>query len=404
MDLKNYMFKKQPIFHAIHYCLLLVCLNAFSQTEVYKSDLLFTDFQSKELSSSLLISGNKILFSANNYKIYAIDKDSFKPIWETYIAWKSNTPAYLYKDTFLYGHYENETTKVVQYDLNTGAKIKKLPFESIKPKPYFVNNIMYCTVLADGGKLVAYHLDENKIIWQKNIGHGIDFQPVYLKDKIIVNAEDDNWFEIDYNGNFLKTKSKSHTYIDSVTVFVKKYKFLTHDGKEITQDFLKKNKLSDSEYLIKTSDSHTFILTEKQLLVLENNRKKVLQLDLETEFPTDNFEPDAYSAILETHPESIWFCCQNYLVHYDLINNKRLRKVDLTKWNPHQVVLDNRTIWLISKNDGQLYGLDFEPDERTAAEIEARAKMEYERLRCPAPDLKKIEAAKAAQEKFRNKE
>nr|WP_315153918.1 hypothetical protein [uncultured Flavobacterium sp.] len=161
--------------------------------------------------------------------------------------------------------------------------------------------------------------------------------------------------------------------------------------------------LNSSQNQTQINNTNAFALTEKQLLVLDSNKKEVLQLDLETEFPADNFESDAYSAIIAVTPESVWFCYQNFLIHYDFKNNKRLRKVNLSKWNPHQVLLENRTIWLISKNDGQVYGLDFEPDERIAYEIEVRAKMEYERLRCPEPDLKKIKAAKAAQEKFNNK-
>lgn len=164
------------------------------------------------------------------------------------------------------------------------------------------------------------------------------------------------------------------------------------------------NLFSNSEKQAQINDKPTFTLTQKQLLIFANSKKKVLQLDLETEFPTDDFIPDAHTAILATTAESVWFCYQNSLVHYDFKNKKRLRKVNLSNWNPYQILLDNRTIWLISKNDGQLYGLDFEPDEKTAYTIKAKARMEFERLRCPEPDLKKIEAAKAAQEKFKNKE
>ncbi len=381
--------------------MLLFSMNAFSQTEIYKSNFAFNDYKSNELSSSMTISNENILFIASDYKLYSIQKKDGKINWENYTGWKSNTPPYIYENNFFFGKYENEVVRYIEYNLNTGEKVKELPLESINSKPYFVNNTMYCTSLMDGGKLLAYNLEENKIIWEINIGHGIDFQPVYLKDKIIANAEDDNWFEIDYSGNFPKTKSKIHTYIDTTKIFVKKYKFLTHDGKEITQDFLKKNKLFRSEYQTKTSEQNTFILAEKQLLILGNNKKKVLQLDLETEFPTDNWDNEAYTNIITMNAVSVWFCYQNFLIYYDFQDNKCLRKVDLTKWNPHQILLENRTIWLISKNDGQLYGLDFEPDQKTADEIETKARMEFERLRCPQPDLKKIEAAKAAQEKLR---
>ncbi|HEY6142538.1 MAG TPA: hypothetical protein VIV55_03795 [Flavobacterium sp.] len=353
------------------------------------------------MSSSMIVSNENILFIASDYNLYSIQKKDGNINWQNYTGWKSNTPPIIYKNTFFYGKYENEVVRYTEYNLNTGEKVRELPLESINSKPYFVNNTMYCTGLLDGGKLLAYNLEENKIIWQKDIGHGINFQPVYSKDKIIANVEDDKWFEIDYNGNFLKTKSKIHTYMDTLKIFVKNYKFLTHDHKEITDDFLKKNKLSRWEYQTKTSEQNTFILTEKQLLVLANNKKKTFQLDLETEFPTDNWESNGHRSVITMNPESVWFCYQNFLIHYDFKNNKRLRKVDLTLWNPHQLLLDNRTIWLISKNDGQLYGLDFEPDQKTADAIEAKAKMEFERWRCDTTDSKKIEAAEAAEEKIK---
>lgn len=235
----------------------------------------------------------------------------------------------------------------------------------------------------------------------------MDLQPRYslfnLKDRIIANAEDDNWFEIDYNGRFFKTKSKTQISLNTTAIFVKKYKFLTHDGKEITQDFFQKNKLSSSDYKTKMNDTHTFILDEKQLLILGDNKKKLLQLGLEKEFPTDDFSQDPYNSILVIQPESVWFCYQNFLIHYDFINKKWLRKVDLTKWNPNQVIVENRKIWLISKNDGQLYALDFEPDHRTAEMLAAKAKMDFERHRCDVLDPERIELIRAAQERLKNK-
>lgn len=124
-----------------------------------------------------------------------------------------------------------------------------------------------------------------------------------------------------------------------------------------------------------------------------------MQLNLEKEFPTDDFSTDVYSSILALQQESVWFNYQNRLLHYDFKNKKLLRKIDLTKWNPHQILLEKRTIWLISKNDGQLYGLDFEPDQQTADKIQAIANY----YKCALPDPKMIEAAKASQRNYRNK-
>ncbi|MCI9843365.1 hypothetical protein [Flavobacterium pectinovorum] len=393
------MIKKFIYYCFLRCCLLFACCNAFSQTAIYKSDFVFDDFKSERLSGFIIMAEDAILFNASNQKVYSIDKKERRINWEIKGV-KPEVIPYLYGSTFFYGVYENEVLRTAQFNLNTGEKIKDFPFESITAKPYFINDTMYAAVHFDGGQLIAYNLDENKLNWQQNIRFGAEIQPVYLKDKMIANAEDDNWFEIDYDGNFSKTKSKKHTYLDTVQVFIKNYKFLTHDSKEITSDFLKKNKLSNSDFQTKTNENNTFVLTENQLLILGNNKKKVLQLDLEKEFPTDDFYQDAYCDILAFDSESVWFNYQNHLLHYDFRNKKLLRKVDLTKWNPYQIVLEGRTIWLISKTDGQLYGLDFEPDQQTADKIQAIANY----YKCTEPDLKKIEAMKAAQEKLKNKQ
>ncbi|WDO12245.1 PQQ-binding-like beta-propeller repeat protein [Flavobacterium sp. WW92] len=397
------MLKASFLSYSLPYVLLLASTAAFSQTEIYKSNSVFKNFEATSLSASLVIAADKVLFNAADYKIYAIDKTSLQPVWEIYTGWKSNTPPYLHDAAFFYGNYEKGRTRVAQYDLNTGAKRKELPFESLQSEPYIANGRMYCTVLWDGGKLVAYDLQEDKTLWQKNIGHGAEVAPAYRPDRIIANAEDDNWFETDYSGNLLKGKARKHAYIDTVEVFVKEYKFLTHDGKEITPDFLRKNKIDPLEHQVKRTQSHTFILSEKQLLVLGTNKRKAGSLALETIVEEPYFDPDDAGAILTTNAESVWLYCQKQLIHYDFKNSKLLRKLDLTSWNPHQVRVDGRTIWLISKNDGQLYGLDFEPDQQTADRLRVQAERQWE-INNPKPvDPKKIEAAKAAQEKLKNK-
>lgn len=122
---------------------------------------------------------------------------------------------------------------------------------------------------------------------------------------------------------------------------------------------------------------------------------------MEKEFPTENFDQDAYSISVGFQPESFWFCYQNFLIHYDFEIKKRPRQVELTAWNPHQLVFNNR-IGLISKNYDQLYTLNFEPNQKNADFIKAKAEMEREQRNPKPPNPKKIEAAKAAEQDKRN--
>ena len=78
-----------------------------------------------------------------------------------------------------------------------------------------------------------------------------------------------------------------------------------------------------------------------------------------------------------------------------------LRNVFLGNWRPQQMILDGKNIWLISANDGQLYHLEFEPDEKINR-ITQETKARQDHLKCDLPNPDKIKAAKVAEEKFKN--
>lgn len=373
-----------------------------AQTQFYVSEIDFTQSELNNIKSSFVVSENNVILNAANYNLYSIRKQDGQINWQTYIGWKSNYPPYVYNQIIYYSSYENEKLSGTQFNLNNGEVIKKLLFESINTTPLIVNDLLYTTSLMDGGKLMAYNLKENTIRWQANIGHGVDAQPQYLKDRIIAKAEDDNWFEIDYQGNFLKTRSKMETYIDTNLVTVRKYLFLSHDQKEFKYDYLRKYKINTADYQTRITSHHTTILTDDQLLVFGNNKKLILQLELPTMLDGNTIYNNEYRSILNMDSKTIWILYHNNILHYDFRAKKLLKKIDVSKWNPHQLLIENRTIWLISKNDGQLYALDFEPDQKTADYISVKAEVERERNNPKQPDKKKIEAAKAAEEKFKN--
>lgn len=391
----------KPIVY-FRYFLVFFSVSLFSQTQVYKSELILDDIKDQSTLGSIAMVDGKILFNSNNYLLSFLEKGSHKILWERKIGWRSNQAPFIFNDSFFYGNYDGESRKVHQYDINSGKTIRVLEIQSITTKPYFKNSILYATAIADGGKLLAYNLENNKVLWQKNINHGVDVQPVYLNDRIVANAEDDQWFEIDYNGNFINRTSEIATYIEDEKVSVKKFYFLCHDGTPITKGWLNKNKLANSEFKIEKNQNYTFLLSERYLTVLGKKSNKKLQLDLETLVSPDEYENESLLAILSSENERIWFVYQNHLIHYDVKKEKMLRNVYLNNWQPHQVILDGRNIWLISKNDGQLYHLDFEPEEDLNREIQ-RKKAIAEHLRCDTPNPKKIRAAKAAEEKFDNK-
>ncbi|MCU7619186.1 hypothetical protein NZ698_18560 [Chryseobacterium sp. PBS4-4] len=385
----------------LKYSLIFFIVHLSAQKQMYKSTMVVDTSKNKKFTSSIVMANNKIVFNADNFVLYAIDKDSYQTVWERKIGWRSNTAPYIFKNTFFYGNYNGSDRKIHQYDIETGKTIRELGIESINTKPHFEKSVMYTTAMNDGGKQIAYDLEKNTVVWQHKINFGADVQPVYLNDRIVVNAEDDLWFEVDFKGNFINKESETFTYIDEMKVTAKKFLFLSHDQTPLTKEWLRKNKLADSEFKIEKNQHYTFVLNEKYLTVIGKKGKKKIQLDLENLISPEEYENQTLSAILNAENKKIWLIHQNHLIHYDVKKEKMLRNVFLGNWRPQQMILDGKNIWLISANDGQLYHLEFEPDENINR-IMQETKARQDHLKCDLPNPDKIKAAKAAEEKFKN--
>ena len=380
---------------------LVFCTTQFhSQTQVYRSSLELNEFSPENNYSSIAMKGNMMVFNASNYHLYGIDKTNYKTLYDIEVNTMSNKPAYMYQDTFFYGTYKNQESKVVQFDLHSGNIIKELPFESIDTQPHLIGNTLYFTGLQSGGRLFAYDIEKNQTLWDKFIGHGSEYEPDYQKDKIVVSVDKTWWSHLDYHGKDVPMESKKSFEIGHTPYFVIEYEFLTHDEKEISQEFLWENQLT-RHYSIKKTKNQTFVLSNNRLMILGNNKKVMLNADLSSVWYNDSDERGILKKILQVDAKTLWFIDQNQLVHYDFKKEKILRTINLDAWRPHQLILDNRTIWLISKNDGQLYALDFEPDEAIARKLD-REKAIKDRQRCDFPNPKKITAAKAVEDQFKN--
>ncbi|WP_073371326.1 outer membrane protein assembly factor BamB family protein [Flavobacterium fluvii] len=382
---------------------LFISSIAWSQTEFFNSKINFSENELNGFYSSISVDSTRIYFNANDYTVYAYDKKSGELNWSYYLSYKTNNPPIPYRNSLFVGKHSSQYhDECVQLNSQTGDTIQTLTIQSIDTKPVFRDNIMYCTAIdaGFGGAVMAYDLKKNSVIWEKFIAHGVSKQPYYLQDKIIANAEDDNWFELDYNGKLLDTtcKNKVDIFVEDIKC-VRNFKYLIHNQKEVHGNYFDE----DEKVKLKYTKDKTIVLGENKMLVINNRNKteKEIKLDEVLSLPEDQL--GIYIEIFKAEENTVWFFYRNNLVNYDFKNDKLLRKVDLSSWNPHQIILENRTIWLISKNDGKLYGLDFEPDKKTADTIEAKARMERE-INNPKPaDPKKIEAAKAAQEKMKNK-
>lgn len=331
-----------------------------AQTEFFHSKINFSKSQLEQFYSSCSIDSSQVYFNANDYYVYVYDKKTGNLNWSYYLANKTNNPPIPYQNSlFVSKHLSEYNDKCVQLNSKTGDTIQTLVITSINTKPIFKENVMYCSGIDAkiGGAIMGYDLKKNCIIWEKFIAHGVDKQPYFLKDKIIANAEDDNWFELDYNGKLLDTscKQKTNLFIEDIKC-VRNFKYLTHNQKELSGSYFE----SYENIKVKYIKDRTIVLGENKMLIINSKNKIEKEIKLEELITITQNQVSTYTEILKAEDNTVWFFYLDTLVQYDFEHNKTLKTFDLTQWNVNQAILDENNLWMISRKDGQLVGVKLE--------------------------------------------
>ncbi len=348
-----------PVKHFITFIfLLLVTTSAFPQKEFFRSQQAFTKEQMSSFYSSLTIHDGLVIFNANDYHLYAYNKKDGSLKWSIETNYKSTIPVYV-QDSIIYaGISKKEVHQAAQFNLADGKLIKALPFGPLATKPFIKNGMLYGTAIYDFGCILAYDLKKDTVAWSRFIAHGFSRQPYYFENKIMANAEANNWVALSYDGVLLDTtcKVKAALFVEDIPC-VKKFTALTHDGLEI------KGKLSEDIFgtdfydlpQIITTDNFTVVLHDNKLSIISKKLKMKHQVEVSS--LADDLADDYNTKLLKADDEHIWLLYSNHLLQYNHKTKKLVRITDLTAWEPNSVLLDEENIWLISGNDGLLYGL-----------------------------------------------
>ncbi|HQZ25295.1 MAG TPA: PQQ-binding-like beta-propeller repeat protein [Flavobacterium sp.] len=329
--------------------------NIWSQNEFFHSKINLPQSQLENFYSSINVDSTQVYFNANDYKVYAYDKKTGNLNWKYNSYYKSNSSPKFHQSNLLVGINED---KWVLLNAKTGDTIQTLKIEDLTTQPFFKGDIMYCAGIspAIGGAILAYDLKKNEIVWQKYIGHGVSYQPYFLKDKIVANYENQFWFELDYDGNALD-KSKTCYSKNPEAPFEEHFCNIHYDVlNQFHKDFAVKNVTIEETKYHYAKNAAVILKVNKLKIINEKNKaKKEIVLDkILTLLETD---VNDYTEILKVEENTVWFFYENILGVYDFKNKKTTKAYDLTQWNPHQVVLDGNTLWLIAGNDGELVGL-----------------------------------------------
>ncbi|MBA4320098.1 MAG: hypothetical protein C0412_16995 [Flavobacterium sp.] len=339
---------------------LFYSIKSNAQTEIAKSDVVFFETSLDHFYSSFSIDTIQIYFIANDYYIHAIDKKTGKTNWSYYLANKSNSSPKIYKNSILVGkHFSEYKNSYVQLNKKTGDTIQNLLISKIETEPIFKEDIMYCTAINDevGGVIMAYDLNKNSILWKKYIGHGVSFQPYFLKDKIVAYYENQYYFELDYNGNALD-RSETCYFKNTEPPFEEHFCNIHYDiSNQFHKDIAVKN-VTIEEIKYHYAINATVILEGNKLKIINEKNKVKKEIVIDKIITLLETGANNYTEILKVEGNTVWFFYENILAHYDFKENKTIKASDLSSWNPHKVILEGNNVWLISGNDGQLVGLE----------------------------------------------
>jgi outer membrane protein assembly factor BamB len=122
--------------------------NLKAQTEVFKSDLHFSENNLSNFYSSISIDSTQVYINSNDYYLHAFDKKTGHLNWSYYLANKSNTNPIVYKNTVIVGNHISEyDDKCIQLNSQSGDTIQTLKISEIFNQPVFKNDIMYTTAI-----------------------------------------------------------------------------------------------------------------------------------------------------------------------------------------------------------------------------------------------------------------
>ncbi len=334
----------------------------FSQKQFFKSAQIFSALQLENFYSSVIVDNELLLFTATDYKLYAYNKFTGEQKWVSTINYKTKVQCFV-KDNVIYSSYsENRNTFTAKLSRETGKLIKQLPVGPLLTTPVIRNNILFGTAIIDGGRLFAYDIQGDSLLWATFLAHGVSTQPYFFSNYIQANAEGNNWFRINYNGQLLDTtcKEKADIFVADIPC-IKRFGALTHDGYELDVKFSVHNFDHDEDAIapekIITSKENSFILHDDKLIVVGNKRKVVKRVDLTLLVADSLVEKDwGLTQLLNANEKTVTLVYKDQLIVFNYRQEKVERTFDLSLWQPYQVLFDENKIWLISRNDGLLYG------------------------------------------------
>src|SRR3990170_2771190 len=306
--------------------LLFVSTAGFSQKEFFRSQQVFTKEQLGDFYSSITIQDGLVLFNANDYYLYAYNKNDGSLKWSVETGYKTTIPVFVQDNIVYAGLSKKEIQQAAQFDLRNGKLIKTLPFGPLATKPFIKNGMLYGTAIYNYGCIIAYDQKKDTVSWSRFLAHGYSRPPYYQQNKIMANAEADNWVELDYDGVLLDTTCavKPDFFVEAIPC-VKKFTALSHDGLEIkaklSADIFGKDFIDQPDII--TTKNFTFVLYNDKLSILSGRLKKKQQVQVSS-LVVELVENDN-TKLVKADNENVWILYSDHLLQYNHKTKKLVR-------------------------------------------------------------------------------
>jgi hypothetical protein len=199
---------------------------------------------------SLKPGGNILLMNAADYHLYAVDMNTRNVLWNKKTSIQTNYGSYLVDSILFTPCYSDGFSHTLMLNPGTGNLIDTLRYVQMYTRPQRSGDMLYFTGLWQAGNMIAYNLKADSVQWYKFIAHGIDQRPVYLKDRIIVNIEGNNWITLGYNG--IETDKKCQTGPEDMyksRECIRKADYFTQNGTAVRYADVDRDLFPDPEFI-----------------------------------------------------------------------------------------------------------------------------------------------------------
>jgi hypothetical protein len=331
---------------------LFIAAISNSQTVVFQTKDSFTNNHLEEFYSSFSIKDDMLVFSASDYNLYAYNKNDGSLLWTYDAKYKSNYPPKFVNNNI----WINTKEGTIELDAQTGNLVKKIPISSIETKPFIKGDILYATGIVNGGSVFAYDLKNDSILWSRFIAHGCSRQPYYFEDRIVANAEGDKWLDLNYDGTLKSAGCDSEeASFPSELPCARTFEALSHDKKEIVgianEDFRYGSFVTLPVFY---KHDMTFVMYNGQMKIYKEKLKTKTTVDFSKLVDETETTDVLLEEILDVDEKTVTVLFRSHLIVYDFSKKKLLKKVDLSEWQPHQVIMENSNLHILSSKDGRI--------------------------------------------------